>query len=327
MAETRETGWYADPWGTEDERYFDGSAWTRQVRPPSAQSGETPGETSVETSVETSKRASKVATGAGAVPSAQPGVSPPPTVSDVPPAAGWHADPWGDATWRWWDGAQWTGYTDRTSPLSSGAAVAAELATERTWARWARIGFAVNPIFQVLALVAASFQWRWIADHWDEVTKGTNTNGPTNPSVFGYLGLPTLVFTLGVIVLLILWLYRAGATARAAGLPLRRDPGLGAVSLIIPILQFWWPYRAARDAVGPDKQAQNLVVRWWTAWIASSLGGFLVFAAAFLPVEFSFIAVAIVAAISVVAALSGRAVVNAMLATHQSLADAGTGSS
>ena len=44
MAETREPGWYADPWGTEDERYFDGSAWTRQVRPPSAQSGETPGE-------------------------------------------------------------------------------------------------------------------------------------------------------------------------------------------------------------------------------------------------------------------------------------------
>ena len=177
MAETREPGWYADPWGTEDERYFDGSAWTRQVRPPSAQSGETPGETPVETSVETSKRASRVATGAGAVPSAQLGVSPPPTVSDAPPAAGWHADPWGDATWRWWDGAQWTGYTDRTSPLSSGAAVAAELATERTWARWARIGFAVNPIFQVLALVAASFQWRWIADHWDEVTKGTNTEG------------------------------------------------------------------------------------------------------------------------------------------------------
>jgi Domain of unknown function (DUF4328)/Protein of unknown function (DUF2510) len=27
-------GWYADPWGTDDERYFDGGAWTRSVRPP-----------------------------------------------------------------------------------------------------------------------------------------------------------------------------------------------------------------------------------------------------------------------------------------------------
>lgn len=317
MAETREPGWYADPWGTQDERYFDGSAWTRQVRPP----GETPGETS--------SRAPSALSVAATVPAIQPGATLQPTGPTVapnaggaPPPAGWHADPWGDATWRWWDGAQWTGYTDRTAPLSSGAAVAAELATERTWARWARIALALNPIFQVLALVAASIQWRWIADHWDEVVKGTNTNGPTNPSIFGYLGLPTVMFTLGVIVLLILWLYRAGATARAAGLPLRRDPGLGAVSFIIPVLQFWWPYRAARDAVGPDERAQSLVVRWWTAWIASSLGGLLVFAAAFLPEVFSFVAVAIVGAISVVAALAGRAVVNAMLATHQSLVDA-----
>ena len=321
MADAREAGWYADPWGTEDERYFDGSAWTRQVRPP----GDTTTRPANVTAAAVAASASTAPTGVTAplAPSPATGPTGPTGVAGAPPVAGWHVDPWGEATWRWWDGAQWTGYTDRTTPLSSSAAVAAELETERTWAKWARVALAVNPIFQVLALVAASIQWRWIADHWDEVVKGTNTNGPTNPSIFGYLGLPTLMFTLGVIVLLILWLYRAGATARAAGLPLRRDPGLGAVSFIIPILQFWWPYRAARDAVGADERAQGLVVRWWIAWIASSLGGFLVFAAAFLPEAFSYLAVAIVGGISVVAALAGRAVVNAMLVSHESLVDAG----
>lgn len=312
MAETREPGWYADPWGTDDERYFDGSAWTRQVRPP-GQSG-----ASVSQAVVAPIDATRVATGAPAADAriAPAGADVPSGPPAAPAAAGWHADPWGEASWRWWDGNQWTGYTDKTTPMSTSAAVAAELETERTWARWARIALTVNPIFQVLALVGASIQWRWIADHWDDVVNGTST-GPSDASIFSYFGLPTL----GVLVLLILWLYRAGATARAAGLPLRRDPGLGAVSFIIPVLQLWWPYRAARDAVGPDPRAQNLVVRWWTAWIASAVSGFLVFGAAFLPEIFSIVAVAIVAAISVVAALTGRAVVNAMLATHESLAE------
>ncbi|HZJ26441.1 MAG TPA: DUF2510 domain-containing protein, partial [Acidimicrobiia bacterium] len=50
-----EPGWYPDPWDTDDERYFDGSAWTRQVRAP----------------------------GGGAT---QPAMSDEPAVSDAPPA-------------------------------------------------------------------------------------------------------------------------------------------------------------------------------------------------------------------------------------------------
>lgn len=325
MAETREPGWYADPWGTDDERYFDGSAWTRQVRPP-GQSGAAlsqavvaPIAAPVDAGAPTAPAIGAAGgPSAGDVVVAPAGVDGPSGSPAAPPVAGWHADPWREATWRWWDGSQWTGYTDKTTPMSTSAAVAAELATERTWARWARIAVTVNPVFQILALVGASIQWRWIADHWDDVVNGTSsTAGPSSASIFSYLGLPAL----GVVVLLILWLYRAGATARAAGLPLRRDPGLGAVSFIIPVLQLWWPYRAARDAVGADARAQQLVVRWWTAWIASTFGAFIVFGAAFLPEIFSIVAVALVASISVVAALTGRAVVNAMLATHESLAD------
>jgi hypothetical protein len=302
MEETRETGWYADPWGTEDERYFDGSAWTRRVRPPDG----VPEATAV----------AEVIAQTPVLTSTPQTATVPPDASRAPPQAGWHPDPWGEATWRWSDGTRWTGYTDRSSSLSSSTVVAAELATERAWARWARIALTVNPVFQVLALIGASIQWRWIAGHWDDVANGANTSGPASATVFGYLGLPTL----GVLVLLILWLYRAGATARAAGLPLRRDPGLGAVSFIIPILNFWWPYRAVRDTVGADPRAQSLVVRWWTLWVASGLGAFLVFAAAFLPEIFSIVAVGIVAVISVVAAFVGRAVVNAVLASHESLA-------
>jgi hypothetical protein len=27
------------------------------------------------------------------------------------PVAGWHPDPWGQATWRWWDGTAWSHHT------------------------------------------------------------------------------------------------------------------------------------------------------------------------------------------------------------------------
>jgi uncharacterized protein len=38
-------------------------------------------------------------------------VSDPVTATSAPP--GWYVDPWRQATWRWWDGAGWTAYTDQ----------------------------------------------------------------------------------------------------------------------------------------------------------------------------------------------------------------------
>jgi hypothetical protein len=34
-----------------------------------------------------------------------------PTAASSSPVAGWHPDPWGQATWRWWDGTDWSSHT------------------------------------------------------------------------------------------------------------------------------------------------------------------------------------------------------------------------
>jgi Predicted metal-dependent membrane protease len=38
------------------------------------------------------------------------------------PPAGWYTDPWRIALWRWWDGRDWTGYTDHWYPATVGYA-------------------------------------------------------------------------------------------------------------------------------------------------------------------------------------------------------------
>jgi hypothetical protein len=281
MAELTGPGWHPDPWGTDDERYFDGRAWTRQVRAPGTDAPRPD------------------------APSPVAGEAPAPE-----PAAGWFPDPRREAQWRWWDGTQWTGHTERTVSERS---VVAELETERTWARWARVGLALNPVFQVLALVGAAIQARWIAEHLDDLPA---TGGPDLAGALGWFGLPTWA----VLVVMILWLYRAGATARAAGLSLRRDAGLGAVSFVIPVLNLWWPYRAVRDALGADHPAARLVRRWWAVWIASNLGGLAAIAAGFAPPAASFVVVSVAGVCAVVAAVMGRAVVAEMLAAHETLA-------
>jgi membrane protease YdiL (CAAX protease family) len=46
------------------------------------------------------------------------------TTAGVPP--GWYRDPWGQATWRWWSGVEWTPHTDGAPPIGgspSGPAV------------------------------------------------------------------------------------------------------------------------------------------------------------------------------------------------------------
>ena len=40
------------------------------------------------------------------------------TTTGVPP--GWYRDPWGQATWRWWSGVEWTPHTDGRRRRSAG---------------------------------------------------------------------------------------------------------------------------------------------------------------------------------------------------------------
>lgn len=318
-----EPGWYPDPWDTGDERYFDGSAWTRQVRAPDGDesSEATP------TIYGTVPPADQSPAGGSSDDHSAP--EPVRSEAPVPPSdaaartdprspgpaldADWYADPRGEAQWRWWDGAKWTGFTDRTVGETT---VVSEVEAERRWARWARVAVTLNPVFQIAGVIGGAIQSRWIAQNLQELTDGARP--PTTIPALGWLSFAGL----GVLVVLILWLYRAGVTARRAGQPLRRSPVLGAIALIIPILNLWWPYRAARDALGNDHPQAQLVVRWWALYLTSSLAGIVVLFAGFAPLAVTYLVVVAAAGFAVGAAVVGRELVSAMLTAHEGLAAA-----
>lgn len=107
-------GWYKDPGGSDGQRYWDGQAWTDELRPRDAQpsrSHPTP---------------PAQPTTAPAHPPAQPAGP-----AEQPP--GWYPDPWDPQQQRAWDGQRWTEHTralttkGRRTGLYVGIAVVAVL--------------------------------------------------------------------------------------------------------------------------------------------------------------------------------------------------------
>jgi hypothetical protein len=81
---------------------------------------------------------------------------------------------------------------------------------------------------------------------------------PLNAVVFAYLGS------------LIAWIYQAGKFAEARGWPAVRGRTLGAFSVLIPIVNLWWPYEAVRDSYPPGS-APPLLLRWWVSYLVTPL--------------------------------------------------------
>lgn len=81
-----------------------------------------------------------------------PGFEPTTPVRTGPPP-GWHADPWGSAEWRWWDGVQWTPYVwpipwSATATAASGAPLRP---TRMRKAFWPAIGLMLASIVAGIA--------------------------------------------------------------------------------------------------------------------------------------------------------------------------------
>ena len=304
----KEQGWYPDPWGTEDERWFDGGSWTQSVRHPGGLN--TPPEPF----------------GAPAAPSVAqvPPAPAAPSAPESPPAAGmpatappgWHPDPWAAASLRYWDGNQWTGHV---AGLPGGPNSTVRLDEERTAARWACTGLAwAGPALGVV-MIAASFQWRWMADHWDQIRDSSGTVDSSGNSGAAVLLQLAGVVVLAVTVLFMIWFYRAAVSAAASGLPARRSPILATMSFIIPVLNVWWPYQSACDLLPEDHPGRAAIRRWWFLWVAFWIGFFAVLGAAFQSVILLAIITSVTVLLALFAAVAGRAVVTQVVDAHGAL--------
>ncbi len=306
---TREPGWYPDPWGTEHERFFDGSSWARETRVVG--DGDSP-------RVVPPADASLDSVPTVATPTAAaelPVVAPPEAIGAAVP--GWHPDPWGIAGLRWWDGSSWTGHVSGPPAIAAPVTIEADVARERSLLRWVQPLLIVAGVVQAAGMFSSAAQAKWFVAHWDELTRpggATNLRAPDTGPLAGMV----LPVALLVGVLFMMWFYRAARAAWASGLPARRSPLLGTLSFIIPIVNFWWPYQSAMDMIPADDPARGLVQRWWILWLTSTLCGLLIFPAQALFDTTAARIVATVGAVAVIlASLAAFAMVGSITALHE----------
>jgi len=229
-------------------------------------------------------------------------------------SAGWYADPSGEPMWRYWDGNEWT---EHRAPASFEQSPAAALAEEQRWARFARWAFvAYVPLVAAMGVLGALY--------FDQVYSGTLFDADPTASdadafgavayILGYQA--CALVAVGVLFVLAFWCYKAAKTARAAGIPIRREPGMALASWFIPIVNLWWPPQTIRS-FSPDPQQLRVVVEWWVCWIVTNVAlvsSLFAAGASSFDTAIPFIAVAVVGAVAY--AILGFHVVRLVLAVH-----------
>jgi hypothetical protein len=218
-------------------------------------------------------------------------------VTALPPA-GWYPDPEaGGSRWRWWDGAQWAppgyGYVYTAfDPAANAHALAMRAESTRRvgrWFRWAMVAMAVGTLAIGIAFGAGL----------RDVVHGTYSDSAnTSWGIwFDALTIPFGVVSWGYLGLFIAWLYQAGNFADQQRWPASRSRLLGAFSVLIPVVNFWWPYEAIRDNYPPGG-CPRVALRWFVVQLAgSALAVWGIAGSAFAPIPVTVVVVAITAAV------------------------------
>jgi Domain of unknown function (DUF4328)/Protein of unknown function (DUF2510) len=223
------------------------------------------------------------------------------------PPPGWYPDPWRQAPLRYWDGVQWTGYTSGPPAPADRRSPAELLERERVIAPWLRGLLFLWPIG-----VALSFGG--LVSTIDDVVNG---DGPTPEHGLWWIGQLGGFVSVGVLVLRIVWLYRAASVARALGFDARREPMLAGIGWIIPIINYWWPFQGMTDCFPEGERPDRRIAWWWAMSIISGVS--LVFAAGvpFVPVGVAVVLVALALAPALATAVLEVGLVADVLAAHE----------
>ncbi len=143
----------------------------------------------------------------------------------------------------------------------------------RSAGRRLRYAFAANAVSTVLMLISLAVGLRG-GFHFPAHDSDASLQLPRAWVVLELLAVPTNIVRIGCTVLLILWMHNAGKVADLEGWPRVRDRSLGALSVLIPIVNLWWPYEAVRDLFPPGSRPPFLL-RWWVTHFAAPISAFI----------------------------------------------------
>lgn len=186
------------------------------------------------------------------------------------PPAGWYADPESGGTrWRWWDGFRWAppgfGYQPVYDPAAFALALQVHAETTRNTGKWFRGAMTAYSASMFLLMIAAA-----VAFHGGFHLTSTASDGTLHFSrawiALELLSLPLNLVAMAYFALFVAWLYNAGKFADLQRWPSIRGRTLGAFSVLIPIVNFWWPYEALRDLYPPGARPE-VALQWWISYL------------------------------------------------------------
>lgn len=245
------------------------------------------------------------------------------------PPQGWYQDPSDGRMLRWWNGSGWT---EHTSPMPAARPDPRHaVGEERSVARWARHGVVA---YAFLTVIAGALLFRMMTGFREMLAEAmANPEAPTaftpadpffgmSPAAMTLLQLVNTV-QLALLVLLLIWVYRAAAAAKQLGLPAPRSPGWAVASWFIPVVNLWWPYQSLRDLLPQGHEVRHRVLLLWLGWIAGTLiatGGLIMW---MFGMDVGLYVGALGYLASASALLAGRAYIDEVLQVHEALVASG----
>lgn len=247
---------------------------------------------------------------------------------------GWYADPHARGFLRWWDGVSWTAHVQPAVPVPSGQPpdpgrdLAEVLKAGRLvgTALLVAAGLVLVTMLGLAAMVPAAVQA--VRDFVHQVQVVPAGGGPpTFPVLSTFPGWLTAVQALtsmlnlgqmAVLVIEVVWVYRATTLVRRAGVPTRLSPVWAVAGFFVPLVSLWFPYLAVRDVL-VQSPARRRVAWWWAASLAAVPVLFVAVPAAFVATWLAVVMVLVAAVPAVGAPLLLRSVIVTSATVHSEL--------
>jgi len=195
--------------------------------------------------------------------------------------AGWYPDAHQPGWVRWFDGRSWTAEVRPVVPAPflpgmPAPSPLADLAGERSARPWAKLGVCALAFFGpcIALLYALTFRslWHDIANAFDtaRLQQGQRVVAPVFPSGVWVLDLASLA-PLGAMVATMVWMYRAALMGKRLGMPMTLDPVWAVVGWLVPVVNFWFPYKVIAGTVPSGDPSRRNAGIWWVLHIVGSI--------------------------------------------------------